>query len=181
MSQELPNVKQFPQSVSINQEIIEEALALGAIKSKIIQTKTIALGSWVKLQCQYGCTHFGKRYTCPPCSPTSDELSEILLDYEKALLIHGGSELKMHEIVLHLEGRFKSKGFYKAFALTPTPCDLCSPCTIETHCQYPDKARPTLQACGINVSQTVQNNGWGNSGPWAPCSSDRNIGMVLID
>ncbi|MBI4384276.1 MAG: DUF2284 domain-containing protein, partial [Nitrospinae bacterium] len=177
---DLRHFKKSPKSEPSNMELVEEAVSLGCVKAKVILTKTISLGRWVKLQCQYGCPFYGMRFTCPPCSPNADEMSEILLDYQKAILIQAPQAKQALEIVLALEERYKNKGFHKAFALCATPCDLCETCTIETRCQHPDKARPTMQACGIDVSQTTFNNGWESNGGQTPCSESRPFGMVLI-
>ncbi|MEE9259152.1 MAG: DUF2284 domain-containing protein [Nitrospinaceae bacterium] len=181
MFPKISNVKKIPQGVCDNQEFIEEALGLGCTKAKVIQTRTIALGPSGRLQCQYGCSHYGKCLTCPPYSPTSEETSEMLYDYQKALLIHGDSGADMREIAVSLENSFKKKGFYKAFGMSSRSCDLCDVCTVETGCKYPDKARPSMHACGIDVPQTISNNGWVEPRPLAPCSEEQNIGMVLID
>lgn len=181
MIKEFINVKSLPLDVRSNQEIIQEAIALGCSEAKVILTKTIALGNWVKLQCQYGCPHFGRVLTCPPCSPTTDEMSALLMDYRKALLIHVKNPQNVHAIALNLEHSCRSKGFYKAFALCSGPCKLCEVCTIDTVCKYPDKARPAMQACGIDIRQTVSNSGWDTAVACQPCSDEHDIGMVLLD
>ena len=79
-----------------------------------------------------------------------------------------------------VEKRLKDKGFSKAFGLSAKPCDLCDPCTIATNCQFPEKARPTLQACGIDVNETISSNGWDDLGKQSPCSPTHAIGMVLM-
>ncbi len=175
------NIKTLPGNILSNQELIQEAIRLGCTKAKVILTKTISMANWVKLQCQYGCSHYGSVLTCPPYTPQAEEMSEVLVEYDKALLINASPETNVREIVVHLEEVLKEKGFNKAFALSAQPCDLCEPCTIATHCQYPDKARPTLQACGIDVNETIHNNGWDDLGPQTPCAPTHAIGMVLID
>ena len=175
------NIKSLPQNIRSNQELIQEAIGLGCTKAKVILTKTISMAHWMKLQCQYGCSHYGSLLTCPPFAPDTEEMSEVLSDYEKALLINASPETNVREIVVQLESLLKEKGFSKAFALAATPCDLCDPCTISTCCQYPEKARPTLQACGIDVNETVHNNGWGDLGKQTPCTPTHAIGLVLID
>ncbi len=175
------NIKALPENILSNQELIQEAIRLGCIKAKVILTKTISMANWMKLQCQYGCSHYGSVLTCPPYTPQAEEMSEVLLEYEKAMLINASPETNVREIVVHLEKVLKEKGFNKAFALSAQPCDLCEPCTIATHCQFPDKARPTLQACGIDVNETIHNNGWDDLGPQTPCAPTHAIGMVLID
>ena len=174
------NVKAIPKNISSNQELIQEALGLGCTKAKVVLTQTISLGNWVKLHCQFGCSQYGKLLTCPPCTPDSEEMAEILSQYEKALLINANPDSNVQEIVVSLESSFKKKGFYKAFALGAKPCDLCSPCTISTFCQYPEKARPTLQAFGIDVQSTIEKNGWTDLSNQKPCSESHTIGMVLI-
>lgn len=175
------NIKALPENIRSNQELIQEATRLGCTKAKVILTKTISMGHWMKLQCQYGCSHYGSLLTCPPYAPNAEEMSEILVDYEKALLINASPEANVREIVIHLEKLLKEKGFSRAFALCAQPCDLCEPCTIATNCQFPEKARPTLQACGIDVNVTIHNNGWDDLGPQTPCTPTHAIGMVLMD
>ena len=174
------NIKSLPKNIRLNQELIQEAIRLGCAKAKVILTKTISIAHWVKLQCQYGCSHYGSVLTCPPFTPDAGEMSEVLVEYEKALLINASPEKNIREIVVQLEKLLKEKGFNKALALSAQPCDLCDPCTIATNCQFPKKARPTLRACGIDVNETIHNNGWRDLGQQTPCAPAHAIGMVLI-
>ena len=174
------NVKNIPKNVLSKQELIQEALDLGCTKAKVVLTQTISMAHWVKLHCQFGCTQYAKLLTCPPYTPDADEMAEIIGEYEKALLINTAPNANVQEIVVRLENSFKEKGYLKAFALGAKPCGLCDPCTISTFCQYPEKARPTLQACGIDVKTTVDKNGWTDLAPNKPCSESHTIGMVLL-
>jgi len=174
------NVKMIPKSIRSNQELIQEALDLGCTKAKVVLTQTISMAHWVKLHCQFGCSQYAKLITCPPCTPDSEEMTEIIDEYEKALLINAGPDANVQEIVVRLENSFKQKGYHKAFALGAQPCDLCAPCTVSTFCQHPEKARPTLQACGIDVKTTVDKNGWTDLAQQTPCSDSHTIGMVLL-
>ncbi|NIQ03482.1 MAG: hypothetical protein GWM98_26510 [Nitrospinaceae bacterium] len=181
MTTEFSKIRSLPLTTRLHQELIEDAINLGCVKAKVIPIKSITLGHWVKLQCQYGCSYFGKRFTCPSLSPTSDEMSEILLDYEKALIIQTRHSSEVHTAALELENSFKKKGYYKAFALEALPCNLCEECTIESYCLYPEKARPTLQACGIDVPHTLNNIGWEMASASSRCSDHQAIGMILVD
>lgn len=178
MNSESSNVRKL-KTHTTNQELTDTAISLGCVKAKIILTKTISLGSWNKMQCQYGCPYYGKRFTCPPAAPTVDEMSQILLDYHKAILVQTEHANQIREIVVTLEENFKQKGFHKAFAFSATPCDLCETCTLDTGCQYPGKARPTLHGCGIDVAQTTCNNGW--NATKQSCPESMPVGMVLIN
>ena len=175
------NIKMMPESIRSNRELIQEALDFGCAKAKVISTEAISLANWVKLQCQFGCSNHSKLFTCPPFTPESEEMAEILEEYDQALLIYAKDDTNVQEIVLHLETRFKQKGYQKAFALGAQPCNLCDPCTISTFCQYPEKARPTLQACGIDVKATVSNIGWADVILHKPCSDSHPVGMILLN
>ncbi len=85
MESQTSNIRQLPLKIKSNNEMIQEALRKGASRAKIILTKNIAVANWNRLQCQFGCQHYGKLHTCPPHSPTTDETAEILADYDKAL------------------------------------------------------------------------------------------------
>jgi hypothetical protein len=80
MESQTSNIRQLPLELKSNKEMIQEALDKGANRAKIIWTKNIAIATWNKLQCQFGCSHYGKLHTCPPHSPVSDETAEILVD-----------------------------------------------------------------------------------------------------
>ena len=175
------NIKVIPKSILSNQGLIQEALDLGCTKAKVVLTQTISMAHWVKLHCQFGCKQYAKLLTCPPSTPYFEEMTDILGEYEKALLINVAPNANAQEIVVNLETSFKKKGYTKAFALGAQPCDLCDPCTVSTFCQYPEKARPTLQACGIDVKSTVDKNGWTDLALNKPCSESHTIGMVLLD
>ncbi len=174
------NIKRLPETTCSNQELIQQAIDLGCTKAKVISTQSISMGHWMSLQCQYGCSQYGSVLTCPPHTPNTDEMAEILAEYEKALLINASPETNVREIGIHLEKYLKDKGSNKAFALCAQPCDLCDPCTVATNCRYPEKARPTLQACGIDVNETIHKNGWHDLDQQAPCSPTHTIGMVLL-
>lgn len=49
-------------------------------------------------------------------------------------------------------------GYYKAFALGAGPCNLCvNKCDFRKSCLHTELARPSLEACGIDVYQTAAN------------------------
>lgn len=181
MVTDIANIKRLSSRALDNKDLIDTALRQGAVNAKVILAKTITLGNWVRLRCQFGCPHFGKRFTCPTYTPTAPEMSDILMDYQKVLVVEAETASQVHGLVLSLEGHFRSRGYLKAFALEALPCNLCDVCTIETHCEHPDQARPTLHACGIDVPQTMSNIGWSEAAVQEPCTTHQTVGMVLID
>lgn len=143
-------------------ELKDKAVKLGAAKSKIIEVKTVKTAAWVRYKCQFGCDGFGQCFTCPPCSPTPDETQRILNFYQKAILIHChcGSKVDISKIVIKIEREAFLAGYYKALGMGAGPCRLCAQCNLKGECRHREKARPAMEACGIDVFATARNNGF---------------------
>jgi predicted metal-binding protein len=148
---------------------VNAALSKGITNAKIIDTKTVVVSNWVRLKCQYGCSGYGRRLTCPPFSPTPEYTRKMLGEYAKALLMQiTGIESKkertmsrkLKKVVTTLERDIFLDGYYKAFGMASGPCRLCRTCNTKKECVYPEQARPAMEACGIDVYQTVRNSGF---------------------
>jgi predicted metal-binding protein len=142
---------------------VKKAVALGAKEAKIIDPGTIVTGPWVRWKCKYGCDGYDSSLCCPPNTPDYKETRELLDSYEKALLAHftetPGHKPAPTEVVVRLERDIFLDGHYKAFALGAGPCNLCKDCSMKV-CRHAEKARPSLESCGIDVFQTARNNGY---------------------
>ena len=141
------------------------AIKLGAADAKSIKADDIVVSDWVRLKCQYGCDGYGKRLTCPPHSPKPEEFRRILEGYESAVLLRfepgrpNHDWRSPHEAVVELEREAFLKGYYSAFGLACGPCPHCDKCNLEK-CVHPDLARPSMEACGIDVYATVRRAGF---------------------
>ena len=51
-------------------------------------------------------------------------------------------------------------GHYKAFGLGSGPCGLCRTCAFDKGCRHPYKARPSMEAVGIDVFATARRHGF---------------------
>lgn len=137
--------------------LTKKALELGCEQAIIIHTNTIATARWVQLKCKYGCDEYGKKLTCPPHAPSYEEMKDILKEYNKALLLHVHLSWQMRYIVSEMEKIAFSMGFYKAFGLGAGPCKLCDNCETASTCTRTTEARPSMEACGIDVYQMARN------------------------
>ncbi len=141
--------------------LCDEAVKLGATASKIISAKNIVVEPWVQLKCRFGCSKFGKYKTCPPFAPSYKETRELLDCYKTAIVIEGQPPGKdFEEMILRIEHKANFAGYYKAFVMGAGPCPLCAECNVEEACIRAKDARPSLEACGIDVFQTVRNSGF---------------------
>jgi len=58
-----------------------------------------------------------------------------------------------------LEREIFLAGFYRVFGMGAGPCILCPTCTTKI-CRHPEEARPSMEACGIDVFATAGENGF---------------------
>jgi len=144
------------------ESFVRRAKALKAAGAKVISPRNVFTAEWVRVKCQFGCEGYGERLTCPPFSPTPQQTRRVLDEYEVGVLIHYDSEdwEQVKDIVVTLEREAFLAGYYKAFGLGSGPCTLCESCHPEKGCRHPEQARPSMEACGIDVYRTARTAGF---------------------
>ena len=138
---------------------IRHARELGAIEAKRIESSSIVTAPWVRLKCRYGCGGYDTSLCCPPHTPTYLETREVIASYKYAILVHCKEVGSATTIVCEMERRIFLAGYYKAFGLGNGPCQLCVKCNAK-RCIHTEQARPSMEACGIDVYATVRANGY---------------------
>ena len=146
------------------------ALELGADAATPLAPGLVVTAEWVRLKCQFGCDGYGRCRTCPPDSPTPRQTRRLLDEYARAILLRRGphtvyDEHDQHYVALRrtaadLERELFLAGHHKAWSMSNGPCDVCDVCDREQPCVDPAHARPSLEACGIDVFATVRAAGW---------------------
>jgi predicted metal-binding protein len=76
-----------------------------------------------------------------------------------AILVHCKEVGSSTAIMRDGERRIFLAGFYKAFGRGNGPCGLCVNCNLK-RCTRTERARPAMEACGIDVYATVRANGY---------------------
>ena len=163
---------------------VDRVLALGAKAAKIVKGSSVATAPWVRLKCQFGCGGYGNSLCCPPHTPTPDQMRAVLDSYEHAVLFEGGSEdwRKPKKIARELEREVFLAGYYKAFGLGAGGCSLCEEeCAIDEGCRHPHEARPSMEACGIDVFQTVRAGGFEIEVVRDRDDAQHYFGLVLVE
>ncbi|HUT73451.1 MAG TPA: DUF2284 domain-containing protein [Armatimonadota bacterium] len=141
------------------ERLVRLAKRSGAVDVKAIGSDTVFTATWVRLKCQYGCGGYGGCLTCPPHSPTPETTRRLLDEYETILLVHFAGGRDVRKVIAKLERAAFLDGFYKAFGIASGPCYLCDECNLES-CVHPHEARPSMEACGIDVYATARANGF---------------------
>ena len=153
-------------------EYCQKAVAAGATHALVTEPRLIVTAPWVRWKCQFGCSDYGKSYCCPPHTPTPEQSRQTFDSYNRAILFHlqwtkgrqSGREIKSYmDNVVAMERELFLDGFYRAYSMLAGPCILCrdKACALLQNrpCIFAEKARPSMEACGIDVYQTVHNHG----------------------
>jgi len=157
----------------------------GASAVRLIPVKKIVVDERVRLKCQVPlCDTYGRNLMCPPNLPSVDEFRKALSHFSEAVLLQvsapitqqSGGKLsedvfgpakKLHELVNMGEKMAFQGGLHFATGLIGGCCRLCDECVAvqgETKCRFPFKARPSMEAMGIDVFSTLRRAGLPVSG-----------------
>lgn len=89
--------------------------------------------------------------------------------YQEAILLHQGikdlessaAKRKMfNETMVRLEIEIFLDGLYKSWSMGSGACRLCKECDPTGLCKHGFRARPPMEACGIDVFKTARDNGF---------------------
>ncbi|HUW18755.1 MAG TPA: DUF2284 domain-containing protein [Sedimentisphaerales bacterium] len=148
----------------------------------IVSPSDVETAAWVRLKCQYGCGGYGQCLVCPPFTPTPDRMRKVLDCYQRAILIHFEPDAQIKAIVAELEREIFLGGAWKAFGLGAGPCYFCRTCPIEQgQCRHPERARPAMEACGIDVFSTVRKAGFPIEVVRTTRQCPNYYGLILVD
>jgi len=160
---------------------VKEAERLGAIRAAAIDPRTVVTGTWVRLKCQFGCGGYGSSLCCPPHSPRPEETRRVLDEYRQAILFEGPmGECK--RIAVELERHVFLHNHPKALGLGAGGCYLCrKACAFDEGCRHPEKARPSMEGCGIDVFSTVRAHGFAMQVLRSTEEEGHHFGLVLVE
>jgi predicted metal-binding protein len=167
------------------EDLKQKALEFGASMAEIIPADWVKIDERVRLKCAVPlCPYYDKSINCPPHTPTPDLMRKALGRYRHALLFaldvdpvasfadrtkkqqSAKWSKKGLEIVGRLETLALGKGYYLAVGYGQASCKkaLCGQerCLVLEggKCPYPLKARPSMEAVGIDVYGLVTRVGW---------------------
>jgi predicted metal-binding protein len=154
----------------------------GVIAASMISPADVETAAWVRLKCQFGCDGYGRCLVCPPFTPTPEQMRKVLDCYNRALIIHFEPQTDVKAVIVELERDIFLRGAWKAFGLGAGPCYLCKSCPVEEkQCRHAEKARPAMEACGIDVFSTVKKAGFTIEVVRTTSQCPNYYGLILID
>lgn len=163
-----------------------KAIEFGASMAKIIPAEWVQIDERVRLKCSIPlCPHYDRSVFCPPHTPSPDLMRKSLARYRHAILFaldvvpaedfsdrsiqrKAGADWakKTFEIVGRIETLAFGNGYYLAMGFGQASCQkaLCGQerCLVLGGgvCPYPLKARPSMEAVGMDVYGLVTQAGW---------------------
>lgn len=126
------------------------------------------------------CGRYGKSWTCPPGAGEPEELERKIRSYKNAAVFTCRYDIEdSFDFEGMTDAQKRAKKVFSAvaeemraagetfYALGAEGCELCKTCTYpDAPCRFPDRATPSIEACGINVMQLSKNVGVKyNNGP----------------
>ncbi len=133
------------------------AIAKGAVQAVRIPIDKVVIDERVYYKCLYGCPNFNSSKMCPPNTPLPLDFERALRKFQWGVLVQTRPQ-DIVDIVVAVEREAFLMGRYLALGLKGGSCFLCSECTEPNEaCRHPDKARPSMEALGIDVFATLGN------------------------
>jgi predicted metal-binding protein len=164
----------------------QKAVEFGASMVEVIPANWVQIDERVRLKCSVPlCPNYDKCLFCPPRTPSPEFMRNALSRYHHAVLFaleiipvdhfsvrptqrHAAAEWsrKCFEMVGNLETLAFGSGYYLAMGFSQGSCRraLCGQdrCLVlgGGECPYPLKARPSMEAVGMDVYGLVTRVGW---------------------
>ncbi len=161
------------------------ALELGADEARVVDASKIPVADAVAFKCRVPrCFGYDTCAQCPPHAPKPAEIRELLKGYSYGVLLARRVSSKLLkrdrndkdrkaafrsilEIVAKLESAAFYDGHYLAVGFSAGSCfsSLCDPklgCEVlkGENCRFALKARPSMEAVGMDVYNLIASSGW---------------------
>ena len=165
------------------------AKKFGASDAKVIEAKDVIVDDRVQMKCMVpSCYRYGNSPFCPPNVPGAEAIEKVVKKYRYAILIkhevtpkedfispgQGDDSIrkigKHHGAIMNLVTQVETlafnDGYYLALGFGGGSCKTalckgaeCARANGEL-CRFPSKARPSMEAVGIDVYNIVTKVGW---------------------
>lgn len=186
------------------------ALELGASDARVIETSAIRVEEAVAFKCRVPqCFGYNTCAQCPPHAPKPSEIRQLLTGYSHGLLFvchvdtailkqdrkdkeRKAAFLRVLKMVSKLESAAFYDGHYLSAGFSAGSCfsSLCDPdlgCQVlkGEKCRFPLKARPSMEAVGIDVYGLIASVGlaiypFGSNATTEEIPAGKLAGLLLI-
>ena len=145
-------------------EIIEKALEGRVFEHAVVETGAISFSPELLKACERNlCGKYNTCWTCPPAVGPMEKLIKKITAFSHAFVFTTKADL---EDSFDYEGMMRAKDLHNLatsklharFGKTNPVfgaggCAVCEACAYPAACRFPDKAIPSVEAAGINVTE----------------------------
>jgi predicted metal-binding protein len=146
--------------------VMQNPEGFGLSEAKFIHTPQVFTSPSVRLRCQYHCSQMRQSDFVPPHTPRHDETRQILDEYKYGLMLRreepfgqrpaGQMWQEFTANLLRIETESQVRGYTRAFAIGIGNCLYLHHDDSLRPCDFPEKRRPTLEALGVELHETLE-------------------------
>ena len=154
------------------EEILDIVNSVGLTQNAVFDAEKLSFRTEVRDMCAADkCNMYGKNWACPPACGTLDEIRDKASEYSWGIVVQKTGQMEDPydvDVMMETEQELK-KEFTKlcdilierekidCFPMGAGSCMRCSECTYpDAPCRFPDKLFPSMEACGLVVSDTCE-------------------------
>ena len=165
------------------EEMITLAQSVGFSHVGPLDPATLVFAEEVREMCAADrCGSYGKNWSCPPYCGSLEELSWRAGRYAEGVLLQSTGVMeddfdfetmmateRLHKDRFNRLVREVKKIGQDCMPMSAGACCLCGACGCPKEpCRFPELAYPSMEACGVMVSDTCEKNGMGYY--YGPCT-----------
>lgn len=119
------------------------------------------------------CRSYGRSWVCPPYCGTLEEFAAKAAAYHRGIIVQSTGRMEddydvetMMDTEALQQERFQEltakvrEAYPGCMPLAAGTCQLCKPCACpDEPCRFPERAIPSMEASGLNVSKTCEDSG----------------------
>ncbi|HEX3030616.1 MAG TPA: DUF2284 domain-containing protein, partial [Bacillota bacterium] len=159
------------------EQLVQEIVDYGATRARLMDANQVVIDPRVRLKCQVPvCDSYSFNLQCPPNCLTVAEFTTYLARFSRVILVQLEGELlppdqpegrplelervykpanDLHQLINRAESRAFTLGFRFAAGFIGGCCKLCPECVGPGgKCRHPFRARPSMEAVGVDVYAT---------------------------
>lgn len=155
-------------------ELIELALGQGFSHAAALDPAALSLRPEVRDMCAADkCRAYGRNWTCPPHCGTLEEFAAKAAAYRRGVIVQSTGQMEddydvetMMDTEAVQQERFQDliakvrEAYPGCMPLAAGACRLCDRCACpDEPCRFPERAFPSMEASGLNVSRTCEDSG----------------------
>lgn len=172
--------------------LLNDPVTYGFTEMKFVHMPQIVVARWIRQRCLYVCQARRQSDFCPPFSPAAEDTARTLEDYKFGLMVRREQPLPFpdgspsewrafEQAMADAENECFVRGYGKAFAIAAGNCLFCHHDDQHRPCDYPGKSRPTLEAIGVNLHDTLDMIGWDQYLVRDPHDPFQFFGLLLLE